>query len=76
MEGTVIRCADIRRHSDGSIDMDFYRRRAMRGRRRTRRLVFKRSLSAIVQAIRAVVAAIGYRRHLRGFRRLSHEGPA
>jgi hypothetical protein len=31
---------NIRHHPDGSIDFDFYRRRASRQRRRTRRLVF------------------------------------
>jgi hypothetical protein len=36
---------DIRRHGDGSIDFDFYRRRAMRRRRLTRRMLVKRRLT-------------------------------
>jgi hypothetical protein len=38
---------DVRRHPDGSIDLDFYRRRASRKRQRARQLVFARCLRTI-----------------------------
>jgi hypothetical protein len=34
---------DTRRHPDGSIDFEFYRRRATRLRRQTRRALYKRA---------------------------------
>ena len=49
---------DIRRHNNGSIDFDFYRRRATRRRRLVRRLVFKYHLSMGGQMINAGVSAI------------------
>jgi len=49
---------DIRRHNNGSIDFDFYRRRATRRRRLVRRLVFKHLLSMGGQMINAGVSAI------------------
>ena len=36
---------DVRRHADGTLDFDFYRRRAARRRRLTRRLLFKARLA-------------------------------
>jgi hypothetical protein len=50
---------DIRRHGDGSIDFDFYRRRAMRQRRLARRLIVKHYLAVggrIVSASMFIVA--------------------
>jgi hypothetical protein len=38
---------DIRRHSDGSIDFDFYRRRASRLRRLYKLLIFKQWLAQV-----------------------------
>ncbi len=49
---------DVRRHPDGSIDFDFYRRRASRGRQRARQLVFARCLRTIGGAGEAALAAI------------------
>jgi hypothetical protein len=49
---------DVRRHPDGSIDLDFYRRRASRKRRRARQLVFARCLRTIEGAGEAVLTAI------------------
>ena len=54
----MIQCLDIRRHPDGSIDIDFYRRRASRHRQLARRLVFRHCLFAIGQAARGVISAI------------------
>jgi hypothetical protein len=49
---------NIRRHSDGCIDFDFYRRRATRRRRFARRLVIGRGLSFVRQVAKAIVSAI------------------
>ena len=49
---------DVRRHPDGSIDFDFYRRRASRRRQRARQLVFARYLRTIGGAGEAGLAAI------------------
>jgi hypothetical protein len=49
---------DVRRHSDGSIDIDFYRRRASRIRQRARQLAFARCLRTIGRAGEAALAAI------------------
>ena len=57
-EAMMIQSQDIRRHPDGSIDFDFYRRRATRSRRLVRRLVFRHFLFAIGQAARAVISPI------------------
>jgi hypothetical protein len=46
---------DVRRHADGSIDFDFYRRRAMRRRRLARRTFVKQGLAA---ARRMAVASV------------------
>jgi hypothetical protein len=54
----MIQSLDICRHPDGSIDFDFYRRRAIRRRRLVRRLVFRHLLFAIGQAARAVISPI------------------
>src|SRR5437763_3576 len=40
-EGVMIRSQKIRRYPDGSIDFDFYRKRAARQRRVTLRLTFR-----------------------------------
>jgi len=49
---------DVRRHPDGSIDFDFYRRRASRRRQRARQLVFARCLRTIGGVGDAALAAI------------------
>jgi hypothetical protein len=49
---------EIRRHGDGSIDYDFYRRRAMRRRRLARRLLAKHYLSAAGRLASASVLAM------------------
>jgi hypothetical protein len=49
---------DIRRHPDGSIDSDCYRRRASRRRQRARQLVFARCVRTIGRAGEAALAAI------------------
>jgi hypothetical protein len=49
---------DIRRNPDGSIDFDFYRRRADRARRLAQRLWVKRNIAAWVELVASVVAAI------------------
>ena len=54
----MIQSLDVRRHPDGSIDFDFYRRRATRRRRLVRRFVFRHYLSAIGQAGRTTISAI------------------
>jgi len=46
-EDAMTHLPNIHRHPDGSIDFDFYRRRASRQRRRTRRLVLRQFLSLI-----------------------------
>jgi hypothetical protein len=46
---------DVRRHADGSIDFDFYRRRAMRRRRLARRTFVKHGLAAARRMARASV---------------------
>jgi hypothetical protein len=49
---------DVRRHPDGSIDLDFYKRRASRRRQRARQLLFARCLRTIGRAGETVLAAI------------------
>jgi len=49
---------DVRRHNDGSIDFDFYRRRATRRRQLVRRLVFKHYLSVGGRITSASVSTI------------------
>jgi hypothetical protein len=41
---------DVRYHPDGSIDLDFYRRRAARQRRAVHRALFRRSIRLIATA--------------------------
>jgi hypothetical protein len=48
---------DVRRHSDGSIDFDFYRRRAARQHRLARRLIIGRSIALVARSVRTSVAA-------------------
>jgi hypothetical protein len=50
--------ADIRRNPDGSIDFDFYRRRAARARRLAQRLWVKRHIAAGVELMASIAAAI------------------
>jgi hypothetical protein len=54
----MIQFLDIHRHPDGSIDFDFYRRRAGRRRRLALRLVLRHRLIAVGQAARAIISAI------------------
>lgn len=49
---------DIRRHGDGSIDFDFYRRRAVRRRRLARRMIVQRHLAACGRLARASGSAL------------------
>ena len=49
---------DIRRHNDGSIDFDFYRRCEARRRRLAKRMVVKHCLTAIGQAAKASISAM------------------
>ncbi len=49
---------DVRRHSDGSIDFDFYRRRAVRQRRLTRRLAVRHYVGVARDVMRATASAI------------------
>jgi hypothetical protein len=49
---------NVRRHNDGSIDFDFYRRSAARRRRRAKRMIIKRNLTAIGRAGQAGISAI------------------
>ena len=49
---------DIRRHGDGSIDYDFYRRRAKRQRRVTKRMIVKHCLAVGVRLAGAGALAI------------------
>lgn len=48
---------DFHRHSDGSIDFDFYRRQANRRRRLARALAFRRCLILARQGLRAIILA-------------------
>ncbi len=54
----MIQSLDIRRHPDGSIDFDFYRRRATRQRRLARRLVLTHYLILIGQVVEIIISAI------------------
>jgi hypothetical protein len=49
---------DVRRHPDGSVDFDFYRRRAVRLRAQAQREFFKTNVVPLTKAIVAVVAII------------------
>ena len=49
---------DVRRHNDGSIDFDFYRRCAARRRRLAKRMVVKHCLTAIGRAAKASISAM------------------
>jgi hypothetical protein len=54
----MIKSLDVRRHPDGSIDFDFYRRRAIRRRRLALRLVLKNRLAAIGRVAKGSMQAI------------------
>jgi hypothetical protein len=54
----MIRSLDCRRHFDGSIDFDFYRRRAARRRRLVLRLAFKNGLAAIDKVAKVAMSAV------------------
>jgi hypothetical protein len=49
---------DVRRHSDGSLDFDFYRRRAARRRHLAQRLVFRHCVTLCVRAATACIQVI------------------
>jgi hypothetical protein len=49
---------DVRRHHDGTIDFDFYRRRAVRRRRLARRLMLRHYGAAARKILRASIAAV------------------
>jgi hypothetical protein len=56
---------DVRRHNDGSIDFDFYRRRAVRRRNVARRLIVRHCLISVgkvltvgISAVEALIAAV------------------
>jgi hypothetical protein len=50
---------DVRRHPDGSVDFDFYRRRAARLRAQARREFFRTNAVPCSKVIIAVVAVAG-----------------
>jgi hypothetical protein len=54
----MIKSLDVRRNPDGSIDFDFYRRRAIRRRRLALRLVLKNRLAAIGRVAKGPMQAI------------------
>ena len=49
---------DAHRHSDGSIDFDFYRRRSARRRQAQRRRIFRRTLTRLAEAPAAALAPL------------------
>jgi hypothetical protein len=53
----MARPLDIRRHPDGSIDFDFYRRRATRQRQFARRAVLRYCLILVGRALRGTILA-------------------
>jgi predicted rRNA methylase YqxC with S4 and FtsJ domains len=54
----MIKSLDVRRNPDGSIDFDFYRRRAIRRRRLALRLVLKNRLAANGRVAKGPMQAI------------------
>jgi len=58
LESTMTGPLNVRRHLDGSIDVDFYRRRANRQRRLIRRLVLRRHVILISQAAATITSAL------------------
>jgi hypothetical protein len=53
---------DVRRHADGCIDIEFYRRRANRRQRLVRRLAFRKAVARIHKvknAVRAFAQLLG-----------------
>jgi hypothetical protein len=63
---------DVRRHLDGSIDFDFYRRRAARRHRLARRLIIGRYVALVTRSVRTgvaaaarLIAAMSYRHQVR-----------
>jgi len=57
-EGPIDQPLSIRRHADGAIDFDFYRRRAHRQRLLARRLWLKRNLTALVKMVSSTKANV------------------
>lgn len=55
----MIQASNTRRHTDGSIDLDFYRRDAATRRRMVQRLVIRRCANALRDTTTAVVSTIG-----------------
>jgi hypothetical protein len=51
----VTQWLDIRRHADGAIDFDFYRRQAKRRRRLTRQRVFRQWLILTREGVKAII---------------------
>jgi hypothetical protein len=51
---------DVRRNSDGSIDFDFYRRRARRRRRLARRMLVRHRLTAAGRLVSSCVSMIAH----------------
>jgi len=51
-------CQDIRRHPDGSLDFDFYRRRATKLRRQARRKFLRANAVPLTRALIAVAAIV------------------
>lgn len=76
----MARFSDIRRHSDGSIDFDFYRRRARRERQLARQAAVSAALSALRHAtgdfIRAAARSIGALSRPRNGRHQDEPAPA
>jgi hypothetical protein len=63
----MTRLLEVHRNIDGSIDFDFYRRRAARQRRLLQRIVFRRRLIVIRKAAMAFISAV--EAPMRGLRR-------
>jgi hypothetical protein len=60
-EGPMDQSADIRRQPDGSIDFDFYRRRAIYQRRMAKRIWLKNTLRVLAQFAQGSVASLRVR---------------
>jgi hypothetical protein len=69
---TMTQFPDVRRHPDGSLDLDFYRRRAAR----LRRAVARHHLTRFGQTMNAVISSIAFLtiRNLHGHRDQSRRG--
>ncbi len=57
-EGPMHDSADIRRCPDGSIDVNFYQRRAVRERRLARRLWLQRAMATVTMQLAGFAAGI------------------